>query len=88
MGAGRLINVPNGRSTSLLTLIEELNRLLGTNVKPRHEAARVGALGGPGEIYASLATVLLVDGIVHSEPERVTLKGISEPIDVVTIDWR
>jgi class 3 adenylate cyclase len=60
----------------------------GYSGKGVHEAARVGALGGPGEIYASLATVLLVDGIVHSEPERVTLKGISEPIDVVTIDWR
>jgi class 3 adenylate cyclase len=48
----------------------------------------VGALGGPGEIYASLATARLVDGLAHSEPRTVTLKGITEPVDVVTIDWR
>ena len=60
----------------------------GYSGKGVHEAARVGALGGPGEIYASLATARLVSGLVHSEPKAVTLKGISEPVEVVTIDWR
>jgi class 3 adenylate cyclase len=60
----------------------------GYSGKGVHEAARVGDLGGPGEIYASLATAELVDGLAHSEPETVTLKGISEPVAVVTIDWR
>jgi class 3 adenylate cyclase len=60
----------------------------GYSGKGVHEAARVGALGGPGEIYASLATAQLVSGVVHSEPKAVTLKGISEPVEVVTIDWR
>jgi class 3 adenylate cyclase len=60
----------------------------GYSGKGVHEAARVGALGGPGEIYASLTTARLVDGLAYSEPQTVTLKGISEPIDVVTIDWR
>jgi class 3 adenylate cyclase len=53
-----------------------------------HEAARVGALGGAGEIYASLATAELADGVRRSEPRSVELKGIPEPIDVVTIEWR
>jgi class 3 adenylate cyclase len=60
----------------------------GYSGKGVHEAARVGALGGPGEIYASLATARLVDGLAHSEPRTVTLKGISDPVEVVTIDWR
>jgi len=60
----------------------------GYSGKGVHEAARVGALGGPGEIYASLKTARLVDGLAYSEPKTVSLKGISEPIDVVTIDWR
>jgi class 3 adenylate cyclase len=60
----------------------------GYSGKGVHEAARVGALGGPGEIYASLATAQLVSGLSHSEPKAVTLKGISEPVEVVTIDWR
>jgi class 3 adenylate cyclase len=60
----------------------------GYSGKGVHEAARVGALGGPGEIYASLTTARLVDGLAYSEPKTVRLKGISEPVDVVTIDWR
>jgi class 3 adenylate cyclase len=60
----------------------------GYSGKGVHEAARVGALGGPGEIYASLSTARLVDGLAHSEPKTVTLKGISQPVEVVTIDWR
>jgi class 3 adenylate cyclase len=60
----------------------------GYSGKGVHEAARVGALAGPGEIYASLTTARLVDGIAYSEPQTVTLKGISEPVDVVTVDWR
>jgi class 3 adenylate cyclase len=60
----------------------------GYSGKGVHEAARVGALGGPGEIYASLSTAQLVDGLAHSEPQTVTLKGISQPVEVVTIDWR
>jgi class 3 adenylate cyclase len=60
----------------------------GYSGKGVHEAARVGALGGPGEIYASLATAKLVDGLAHSEPQTVTLKGITAAVDVVTIDWR
>jgi class 3 adenylate cyclase len=60
----------------------------GYSGKGVHEAARVGDLGGAGEIYASLTTAELVDGVVYSEPQTVTLKGISEPVAVVTIDWR
>lgn len=60
----------------------------GYSGKGVHEAARVGALGGPGEIYASLSTARLVDGLAHSDPQTVALKGISQPVDVVTIDWR
>jgi len=51
-----------------------------------HEAARIAALGGAGEIVASVATV----GESHrtSGLRRVTLKGLSEPIAVVSVDWR
>jgi len=51
-----------------------------------HEAARIGALGGGGEIVASVGTV----GESHrtSNPRSATLKGLSEPIDVVNLEWR
>jgi class 3 adenylate cyclase len=59
----------------------------GYSGKGVHEAARLGALGGPGEIISSLSTALLVDGIDYSKPETVTLKGLAEPVDVVRLTW-
>ncbi len=55
-----------------------------------HAAARVGALGDREEIVIS-APVLEQAGVIRfrlSEPRTVTLKGISEPVEVHTIDWR
>ena len=54
-----------------------------------HAAARIGALAGAGEIVASADT--LAHGAVSygvSEPRSAELKGISEPVEVVSIDWR
>jgi class 3 adenylate cyclase len=53
-----------------------------------HEAARIAALAEGGEILASKATVGSESPYPASEPRTVTLKGISEPVDVVSIDWR
>jgi class 3 adenylate cyclase len=52
-----------------------------------HEAARIGQLAEGGEIVASAATA---EGgrFPVSEPRSVTVKGIADPIDVVTVDWR
>ncbi len=52
-----------------------------------HEAARISALAGAGEIFASQSTAA---GTRYrfSEPRSVALKGIAEPVDVVSIDWR
>ncbi|HEU4673256.1 MAG TPA: adenylate/guanylate cyclase domain-containing protein [Candidatus Limnocylindrales bacterium] len=50
-----------------------------------HEAARIAALGGGGDIVASVATV----GESHRTSDRrsAALKGLSEPIEVVNVDW-
>ncbi len=40
--AGHVINVANGRTTSLLSLLDCLNRLLGTDIQPEHADPRVG----------------------------------------------
>ncbi len=53
-----------------------------------HAAARIGALAQGGEIVASAGTVDGIAGLNVSEPREVTLKGISEPISIVSIDWR
>lgn len=52
-----------------------------------HAAARIGALAGGEEILASLTTA---EGLPHSlsEPRAAMLKGIADPVDVVSISWR
>ena len=53
-----------------------------------HEAARIAALADAGEIFASKTTLGGQSPFSASEPRTVTLRGISEPVDVVSIDWR
>jgi class 3 adenylate cyclase len=50
-------------------------------------AQRISALAGAGEILASKDTV---DGLAVStrDARTETLKGFSDPVDVVSIDWR
>jgi class 3 adenylate cyclase len=53
-----------------------------------HEAARIGSLAGGGQILASVNTVQgAATRFAISTPHSVTLKGVSDPVDVVTIDW-
>jgi class 3 adenylate cyclase len=52
-----------------------------------HEASRIAALAAGDEIISSTATAM--DGrFPISESRTVTLRGTSQPIDVVTVDWR
>ena len=54
-----------------------------------HVAARVGAAASGGEILVSTESL---DGIGSmfrvSEPRAETLKGLVEPVEVVSVDWR
>ena len=53
-----------------------------------HEAARIGSLAAAGQILASVNTVRsAATRYAVSEPRTVTLKGVSQPVDVVTIEW-
>ena len=52
-----------------------------------HEAARIGALAEGGQIVTSAGTA--AGGPFPTLDQRtVTVKGISDPIEVVTVDWR
>jgi class 3 adenylate cyclase len=53
-----------------------------------HTASRIGSLAGAGEILASAETLSGLPDARASERRSVQLKGIVEPIDVVSIDWR
>jgi class 3 adenylate cyclase len=51
-----------------------------------HEAARIAALADGGEIVAGAACARRCAGA--SSPRFVEVKGISDPVEVVWIDWR
>jgi UDP-glucose 4-epimerase len=72
---GRVLNVANGRSTDLLTLIAVLNKLLGTNVQPAHEAPRVG------DVRESLADITLARKLLGYEPQIGFEEGLRRSID-------
>ncbi len=57
--------------------------------KDVHEAARIGSLAGAGEILVS--RIALPNSQLRfdvSEPRSIELKGVSNPVEVVAIDWR
>jgi class 3 adenylate cyclase len=51
-----------------------------------HEAARIAALAEGGEILISVETATPQFSL--SERRSVTLKGITEPIEIASVDWR
>ena len=54
-----------------------------------HEAARIGALADGGEIVISAQTLEGSQSRVPAaNPRTVTLKGISEPVTVYTLQWQ
>jgi len=73
--AGRTFNVAEGRATDLLQLIEQLNRLLGTSIHPRHEPARVG------DVRESLADITQARKYLGYEPAVHFDEGLRRSID-------
>jgi class 3 adenylate cyclase len=61
---------------------------VGTNYRGKgvHEASRIAGLATGGQIIASLSTV--GESYRSSGVRSELLKGLSEPMEVVTIDWR
>jgi class 3 adenylate cyclase len=54
-----------------------------------HAAARISALAGSEEITTSRETAEAAgEGFRASDPRAESLKGIAEPVEVVTISWR
>ena len=73
--SGRVFNVANGRSTSLLQLIDQLNELLGTKIKPVHEEARIG------DVRESLADITQARACLAYEPQISFEDGLKRSIE-------
>jgi len=52
-----------------------------------HEAARIAAIAAGGEILVSVETAKGT-AFKLSEPRSVELKGLSEPVEVVSVTWK
>ena len=72
--AGGVFNIANGKSTDLLTLVAVLNRLLGTQVQPRHEPAR------QGDVRESQADITQARTRLGYEPAVDFEEGLSRSI--------
>ena len=73
--AGRMFNAANGKSVDLLTLIAELNRLLGTDIAPVHQPPR------PGDVRDSLADITQARKHLEYEPQVSFEEGLRRSID-------
>lgn len=53
------------------------------------ESARIGGIAGAGEIVASVSTVSGCDlPAPFGDRRAVTLKGLAEPVEVVSVLWQ
>ncbi len=73
--AGQVFNVGDGRSQSLLQLIDALNRLLGTKVSPNHEPPR------PGDVRESMADITRARSVLGYAPQIGFDEGLRRSID-------
>jgi class 3 adenylate cyclase/DNA-binding SARP family transcriptional activator len=53
-----------------------------------HEAARIAGTAQGDEILVSAPVAAQADSWTLTEPRSVSLKGLSQPVDVFTVDWR
>lgn len=73
--AGRMLNCANGLSTDLLTLIDVLNRFLGTDVEPIHDEPRVG------DVRESMADITLARKLLGYETQVHFEEGLRRSVD-------
>jgi UDP-glucose 4-epimerase len=73
--SGRVFNAANGRSITLLELVEALNEVLGTRIQPAFEPPR------PGDIRESLADITLARASLGYEPQVPFREGLRRSIE-------
>lgn len=73
--AGRVLNVANGRSTSLLELLRQLGALLGTKIEPDYQPPRAG------DIRESLADITEARRLLRYEPQVSFENGLTRSIE-------
>lgn len=72
---GEVVNVACGEQTTLNEIVADLNKLLGTNVKPVYEPAR------PGDVKHSLADITETKRLLGYEPRVMFPEGLRRSIE-------
>ncbi|MFO0903859.1 MAG: SDR family oxidoreductase [Pirellulales bacterium] len=73
--AGQMINMANGRSDSLIQLIESIEALLGCRAQVKREPARVG------DVRDSLADISLARRLLAYEPRVDLVEGLRRSLE-------
>jgi nucleoside-diphosphate-sugar epimerase len=71
---GEVFNVACGRRSSLLDLVEALNRILGTRIEPRFDDPR------PGDVMHSLADISRAERLLGYEPVVHFEEGLARTV--------
>lgn len=72
---GRIFNIANGASTTLMTLIDELNRLLEISIPAEHAPPRIG------DVKDSMADITLARRDLGYDPRIDFRQGLERSID-------
>lgn len=73
--SGRVLNLANGRTTSLLELIAALNDLLDTGIEPQYDPPRAG------DVRESMADITLARKLLGFEPRVDFREGLERSIE-------
>ncbi len=74
--SGKVFNIGTGRSVTVLELVQQLNKLLGTNLTPKHDPPR------PGDVRHSRADISLARHELGYEPAVTFEDGLER-----TLQW-
>ena len=72
---GKVLNVANGRTTSLLAILDSLKELLDCDIEPIHEPPR------KGDVRDSLADITLTRTVLGYEPSVSVPEGLQRSIE-------
>lgn len=72
---GEVVNIACGRSVTLLELVTEINRLLGTSIEPIYAKTR------PGDVRATLADISKAHRLIGYEPAILFEEGLRKVVE-------
>jgi UDP-glucose 4-epimerase len=72
---GEVVNIACGQRTSLNQIVADINKLLGTDIPPAHEAPR------PGDVRHSLADISAAQRVIGYEPRIMFPEGLRRSIE-------